>query len=36
MTRGGVKTRWVVLGSLVPIIVLILLLWLILHRGTAH
>jgi serine/threonine-protein kinase len=36
MTRGRVKTRWVILGSLIPVLVLILLLWLILHRGTAH
>jgi serine/threonine protein phosphatase PrpC len=33
---GWKKIRWVVLGSLVPIVVFLLLLFLIIHRGTAH
>ena len=30
------KMRWVVLGSIVPIIVFLLLIWLILQRGAGH
>jgi serine/threonine-protein kinase len=36
LTRGGTRVRWIVIGAGVALLILGLLLWLIIKRGTAH
>jgi serine/threonine-protein kinase len=36
LTRGGTKVRWIVVGVGVALLILGLLLWLIIQRGTSH
>ncbi len=36
LTRGGTKVRWIVAGAGVVLLILGLLIWLIIKRGTAN
>jgi hypothetical protein len=36
LTRGGTKVRWIVVSVVVALLILGMLLWLIIKRGTAH